>query len=183
MSRKTNILTVGLVLIINFFLSNQECIINVNDKKHLTVNSPYPLFLDKNNEFIRASRTRSSYKREIILPESFEMKMACTGYKNYFTVFGPNVSEVIATCVSDQNFKVNGFTLHVRDLNCKSVSKKLYLSWHNGKIISMLTYYESISFRLSRSGHSAHRKRLALALTIIHNWKSDLNWKVRTLCR
>lgn len=122
MIRNSVIFIVGFVSLTYVFLSHQECIIDVNDKNHLAINVPYPLFLDSNDEFIRASRDKNSYKRKIILPKEYQMNLACTGSRNYLTVLGPNKSEAIATCVSEQYFKVEDLTYHIKDLRCKEVS-------------------------------------------------------------
>jgi hypothetical protein len=101
--------------------SNQECIVDVNDKTHIQKNTPYPLFLDENQDFVRTSKVKSN-RRNIVLSKNERMFLACTGYKNYLTVFGPEQSEVIATCVSGQSFNVNDIEYHIKDLRCKEVS-------------------------------------------------------------
>lgn len=102
-------------------LSKQECTIDVNDKTHIQKNTPYPLFLDDDYNFVRTTKVKNN-RRKIVLSKNESLMLACTGYKNYLTVFGPNQSETVATCVSGQTFHVNGLDYNIKDLRCKDVS-------------------------------------------------------------
>lgn len=84
---------------------------------------PSPLFAyPGTTQYIRAADT----KGRLSFNQFQSVLISCPGNGNYVRVKGQNVQEVIATCLTDKSFLVDGVQYNIKELTCQKVISILY---------------------------------------------------------
>lgn len=83
---------------------------------------PSPLFVyPGTTQYIRAADT----KGRLSFNQFQSVLISCPGNGNYVRIKGTNVQEIIATCLTDKSFLVDGVQYNIKDLTCQKVSQLL----------------------------------------------------------